>query len=317
MTPNDSQWKPQIHQTCWQNDLGTLEVPSEWTLAPNYHQNCAKVVPQNSKMPEKSIAKTSNNQLTWMPAYRNQLTIVLTADRKYTWSEFPIAWFSLWFQSCNSSKSFKPFWSASGQPTGCQRGRRQERSLTIRRTSSEVAGRAKQAFNTRRKIGGVSLPALCRSRLCRNSLITDARGPSPDRGKSSIGSSLAALWGQPNQVNAKVGNPWAICHHYAANLQHMLKVLRIQRLLLPNVLQKLSIQSKCPAFPSSGVLDFLHKSIEAPSNSASLMQHLGNPFCARPTNLPHITICGWLQRACYEARHLHKAVLRSAYDPAK
>ena len=132
ITENIKKWSklvskgvPKIHQKSSKIHPGTFQGSFERTCVPLDHQNGAKLIPRTSKLNQNCDPRTLKgdkiNNIQWQ--------IVLQK--------------SVYFKQC--SIDFNP-----GNPsnpanqlfTGYQRGRRQGRSLKIRRTSSEVAGRA-------------------------------------------------------------------------------------------------------------------------------------------------------------------------------
>ena len=108
---------PKIHQKSLKIHSDTLQGPPECICAQLDHQNGLQGPPNGSKMvswgPKDDIKSyKSNNQV-----YNKQIYIFI---------------FINWFQPCKLVfYSWESFQSANQQSTGCQRGRRQGRSLKI------------------------------------------------------------------------------------------------------------------------------------------------------------------------------------------
>ena len=112
---SDPNRSPENHKKSMKIGVGTFKGPPECTIAPNDHQNGAKVVLQDLKMPQK-----------WRP--RTIISTKLNADLSETNSKSFDQWMQLCLKNINSWNyvDCKQFKSAC-----CQGGRRQGRSLEI------------------------------------------------------------------------------------------------------------------------------------------------------------------------------------------
>ena len=135
---------PKMHQKSLKINPGTFQGPPVCIRDPLDCKMMPKWCPRASQMTQNAhlgtLKGTQNSAKSNNQVYKTQIYIFHFLIDFNPGNQF--------FYSCQSLQS------ANQQATGYQRGRRQGRSLKIRRTSAEVAGRA-------RRVGTILSMILC------------------------------------------------------------------------------------------------------------------------------------------------------------
>ena len=121
---------PKIHQKSIEINIGTFKGTPDCTLAPNDHQNRAKVVPQDPRMPPKWCPKSIKSVI--VNAKHSEINSQwFQSVSGHMFEKIFKCWKSSVIQSCRSCKSCKSIRITDFKSADCQRGRRQGRSLKI------------------------------------------------------------------------------------------------------------------------------------------------------------------------------------------